>query len=360
MISLLDGDPGLGKSTFTSDLAARISTGRPMPDGSGGGRPRGVILMSAEDDRGRTIRPRLDAAGADPARVFTVDLRDSDGSSRPPLITPEDLERFERIIRDHDAALMVFDPLTAYLPDGLDTHRDANVRRVLYWLAKLAGNSGCAILGLRHFRKSPSDNPLYRGGGSIAFVGAARAAFLMAVDPDEPTGNRRILAPTKMNVGPLPASLAFRLVVDDVGGYPRINWEGRSPHTAASLSALPAKGRRDSERQRAADILAELVADGPVPATEAYRRASESGVSERTLDRAKAGLGVSSRRSGRPGERGQWLWHPPKDANSARRMPTAGLGTLQENLAPFEPDEAQAAVEDDFPSSAWDAEGVSS
>jgi hypothetical protein len=355
MFWLIDGDPGLGKSTLTADLAARISTGRPLPDGAGGGRPRGVVLMSAEDDRGQTIRPRLDAAGADPTRVMTLDLRDSDGSARPPLITREDLDRLERIIRANDAALLVFDPLTAYLPDGLDTNRDANVRRVLYWLAKLAGNTGCAVLGLRHFRKSPSENPLYRGGGSIAFVGAARAAFLMASDPDEPGGNRRILAPTKMNVGPLPPSLAFRLVVDGPSGCPHLVWEGPTAQTAVSLSAFPNNRRRDSERERAAELLADLLADGPLPATEVSRRAVEAGVSARTLKRAREDLGVEAHKVGRPGEPGFWVDNLPKVASETRRVPTAGLGTLRGNLAPFEP---TAAVEDDYPGSAWNPEGV--
>jgi hypothetical protein len=341
MFSLLDGDPALGKSTLAADLAARISTGRPMPDGTGGGAPRGVILMSSEDDRARTIRPRLDAAGADADRVFTFDLRESDGSCRPPTITQEDLARLEKIIRDHDAALVVFDPLSGYLPDGLDTNRDASVRRVLYWLAQLAGNTDCAVLGLRHFRKSPSENPLYRGGGSIAFVGAARAAYLMAVDPDEPAGNRRILAPTKMNVGPLPSSLAFRLVVDTAGGCPHLVWEGPSHHTAASLSAMPNPGRRDSARSRAADVLADLLADGPVPTVEVYRRAAEEGVSERTLDRAKDELGVKSHKVGGPGERSHWVLFLPKDANIARRVPTVGDGALRGDLALFDPDDAE-------------------
>ena len=340
MFSLLDGDPGLGKSTFTADLAARISTGRPMPDGTGGGTPRGVILMSSEDDRARTIRPRLDAAGADPGRVYTFDLRDSDHSRRPPTIIQEDLARLQEIIHEYDAALVVFDPLTGYLPDGLDTNRDANVRRVLYWLAQLAGDTGCAVLGLRHFRKSPSENPMYRGGGSIAFVGAARAAYLMAVDPDEPTENRRILAATKMNVGPLPGSLAFRLVADGVGS-PRIAWEGPSHHTAVSLSALPIPGRRDSARSRAAEVLAELLSEGPVPTTEVYRQGAEQGVSERTLDRARDELGVKSHKVGGPGERSHWVLYLPKDANIARRVPTVEPGALRGDLALFDPDGAE-------------------
>jgi len=359
MISLLDGDPGLGKSTFTADLAARISTGRTMPDGSGGGIPRGVVLMSAEDDRGQTIRPRLDAAGADPGRVFTFDLAESDGSRRPPLVTPEDLKRLEDIVRANDVALVVYDPLTAYMPDALDTNRDASVRRVLYWVAQLAGTTGCAVLGLRHFRKSPSDNPLYRGGGSVAYIAAARAAYLMAVDPDEPGGNRRILAPTKMNVAALPDSLAFRLVVDEGAGCPRLVWDkGTSHHTATSLSALVVPGRRDSERERAADLLAEVLAGGPLSANEVFRQAEVAGIARRTLMRAKAELGVGKLKRGRPGEPGHWSWVLPKDANLARRMPTPTSGNLRENLALFAPGDGAAAVEGDLPASAWDPEKV--
>jgi hypothetical protein len=354
MYSLLDGDPGLGKSTLTVDLAARISTGRTMPDGSGGGEPRGVILLSAEDDRSRTILPRLRAAGADLTRVLTFDMAESDGSSRPPMITPGDLEGLEDLICANDVALAVLDPLTAYLPDGLDTNRDANVRRVLSRVTKLAGDTGCAILGLRHFRKSPSENALYRGGGSVAFIAASRAAHMMAVDPDEPSGNRRILAPLKMNIGPMPPSLALRLVVDGPGGYPRIAWEGPSHRTAASLSALPFKGPRADALDRACEVVAVLLAGGPLPAAEVYRRAAEQGVSERTVDRAKAALGIESVKLGQPGERGHWVWFLPKDANIGRRMPTTELGTLGVDLAPF----GREAVEADFPASAWDVDVV--
>jgi hypothetical protein len=358
MLSLLDGDPGLGKSTLTADLAARISTGRRMPDGTGGGQPRGVVLQSHEDDRARTIRPRLDAAGADLDRVFTLDLRESGDISGPARITPEGLRLLRETIVANDVALVVFDPLTAYLPDGLDTNRDANVRRALSPLTRLAEETGCAILGLRHLRKSPSDNPLYRGGGSIAFTGAARAVYLMAADPDEPGGSRRVFAPIKMNVARLPASLAFRLVVEGAGGFPRLLWEGPSHHTAASLSALPIPGRRDSARSRAAEVLGELLEDGPVPTTEVYRRAAEQGVSERTLDRARDELGVKSHKLGGPGERSHWVLYLPKDANIVRRAPTPQAGILREDLASFEPGEAGVAVEDDFPQSAWDSEKV--
>jgi hypothetical protein len=342
---LIDGDPGLGKSTLAADLAARVSTGRPMLDGSSGGAPRSAIFFSDEDDRSRTIRPRLEAAGADLARVFAVDAREPDGICLPAQIIPTNLEQLREIILAHDVALVVYDPLVAYMPDGLDTNRDANVRKVLSPLVRLAEETGCTILGLRHLRKSPSDNPLYRGGGSGAFIATARAAYLMAADPDEPEGGQRILAPTKMNLGPMPPAFAFRLVAGGANDFPHVEWAGSTHHTATSLSALLIVGRQGPARLRARDFLAEQLADGPVATAEIERRAAEQGISTRTLDRARSELGVKPRKLGQPDEPGPWLLCLPKDANSGRRTPTAQVGTLRGNLALFDADEASVDAE---------------
>jgi len=123
MITVLDGDPGLGKSMVTIDLAARLSTGRAMPDGSPGLTACDVLLVSAEDDPACTIRPRLDAAGADAARIH--------------LLRPEcpwtlgDVSTLRRIIEPNGIQLVVIDPLMAYLPAGANAYRDQDVRTVL-------------------------------------------------------------------------------------------------------------------------------------------------------------------------------------------------------------------------------------
>ena len=78
---VLDGDPGLGKSTVTLDLAARLSTGARMPHGPSTIGPVNVVVLSAEDGLADTIRPRLDAAGGDPKRVVTLTISETTSSA---------------------------------------------------------------------------------------------------------------------------------------------------------------------------------------------------------------------------------------------------------------------------------------
>lgn len=363
MLTVLDGDPGLGKSTLTDDLAARVSTGRAMPDGAAGGSPAGVVLLSAEDDLARTIRPRLEAAGADLERVATIELPHPDGGRRPPDVTRGDLERIEAAIRAIGAGLLVLDPLVAYLPDGINPNHDHAVRRVLTVLSDFAGRTGCAVIVVRHLRKSEAENPLYRGGGSIGITAAARAVFLVAPDPDDPSGERRVFAPLKTNLGPMPSSLAFRLLADPSRDHAHIAWDGVSAHDARSLLAVRGTRGRRTATDEAEDVLRDLLEAGPRPAGEAQRLASEAGVADRTLDRARRRLGVTARKVGKPGEAGQhWAWSlPPKDANALRRTPGSEIGVLQLHLAPFDRsgdlasvDADPVPVELDYPAAACD------
>ncbi len=163
---VLDGDPGLGKSTLTLDLTARITTGRLMPPGEGGDLrgPGCVLLLGAEDVLRYTVRPRLDAAGADNERVFALEgFRAADGHERP-VGLPADLERMEEFIVGRGISLVVVDPLMAYLGTDIDAHKDQDVRRCLRPLARLAERTGTTILLLRHLNKLSGGPALYRGG----------------------------------------------------------------------------------------------------------------------------------------------------------------------------------------------------
>ena len=186
-VVVLDGDPGVGKSTVCLDVAARVSTGSPMPDGSPGTKGA-VMVLSAEDGLADTIRPRLDAAQADPAQVITV-TQIGEGPEARPVSIPGDLRVIEAVIAEHEVKLVIVDVLMAYLAGEVNAHRDQDIRRALHVLSGVAERRGCCVIILRHLNKSGGANALYRGGGSIGIVGAARAAFMCGRDPDDETGD---------------------------------------------------------------------------------------------------------------------------------------------------------------------------
>ena len=324
-LTILEGDPKVGKSTMGTDIAGRVSTGSPFPDGHRPA-PGSVILMTAEDGLADTVRPRLDAACADSTRVIaweSVEVVDEEGMPagiRPPSL-PRDLNELERLIVATGAVLVIVDVLAAYLGADVDGHRDQDVRRALMPLAKLAERTGAAIFVLRHLNKAGGANALYRGGGSIGIAGAARSILLAAVDPDDDSGSRRVLAVTASNLAaPVPA-LAYHLVPAEEHGCARIVWDGVSEHTSTSLLTLPAGEEERSAVDEARAFLIDLLTDGPVPATEVARRARDAAVPMRTLHRAKAALRVKSVRTGTA-----WSWTMP--ANIATTPQVPGLGNV--------------------------------
>lgn len=303
-LTILDGDPGLGKSTLSLDLAARVSCGRPMPDEVVGRPPAGVVLLSAEDGLADTIRPRLDAAGADVSRVVALTAVYADGSDRLPTL-PADLDRLEAAIVGHGAELVIIDVLMAYLAGEVNAHRDQDVRGALAPLAAMAEQTGAAIVVLRHLNKSTGGPAVYRGGGSIGIVGAARSALVVGRDPDDET--RLVLAVTKANLAPVPPSLAYRIVDHDGAGA--IAWEGASSLTAAQLLSVPTSSEDRSALDEAKAVLRDLLGAGAVPAKDVQRQARDAGISDATLRRAKDGLGVKSIRP--DGFTGPWSWVLP-------------------------------------------------
>jgi len=316
-LTVIDGDPGDGKSTFSTDIAARISTGNVMPDGSasGLGGPCDVLLLSAEDDAGDTIRPRVDAAGGDAERITIIECAVIAGTERERSITLNDVEMIGNALRQTGAKLMIVDPLVAYLDPRTNSYRDQDMRGVLAPLARLAGETGAAILAIRHLSKGASAKALYRGGGSIGIIGAARAGMLLARNPDDPDGPGRILAQTKSNVGAFPPSMALH-IEEAPNGASLIIWDGTSTHTAASLSALPTDDESRSELDNAKDFLRIILADGVTDVGTARAEAKQAGVSDRTLDRAKRDIGVRSTRNGF-GKGAVWFWSLPDNGEQS-------------------------------------------
>jgi RecA-family ATPase len=187
-VTLIDGDPGTGKTTVVFDIAARVSSGRAMPDGSYGDveGPAGVVILSAEDDDAHTIAPRLREAGADlaPGRIVRLaavrHVSEAKGEQRETQRMPSllDVDAVREAIIQSGAALVTIDPLMAYLPG--DAHRDNEVRQALAPLSALAAERGVAVVVVRHLNKSGGTNAIQRGGGSIGIIVAARTGLLVA------------------------------------------------------------------------------------------------------------------------------------------------------------------------------------
>lgn len=306
---VLDGDPSVGKSTLAVDWAARVTTGRAWPDGAPSGPPGSVLVLSAEDGLGDTIRPRLDAAGGNPERMHALtEIRYDDAGTtrtRPPTLA--DLEHLEQVVKSTGAVLVIIDVLMAYLPGRIDAHRDQDVRSVLAGLAAMAERTSCVVLLLRHLNKAAGGSALYRGGGSIGIIGAARVGLLAAVDPDDET--RRVLAGLKCNLAALPDALTYQLVDSPEHGCARVRWLGASEHTAGALLAIRGD---DAEREQADELvtfLRMLLDDsgGQIGAGEAMKRLRAEGMSpsKDTLFRARKRAGIESRKSDL---RGGWIW----------------------------------------------------
>jgi hypothetical protein len=291
---VVDGDPSVGKSTTAVDFAARISAGRAWPDGAPN-RTGGVLLLSAEDGLADTIRPRLDAAGGDPSSVYAlteIRYRDEHDEIQTRPVTMADVGDIEAAVKSVGAVLVIVDVLMAFLPSRIDSHRDQDIRSVLSGLAAMAERTSCCVLLLRHLNKAAGGSAMYRGGGSIGIIGAARVGLLAAVDPEDES--RRVLAAIKSNLAAMPEALAYQLVDSPEHGCARVEWLGVSQHNAGQLLAGPQDEEERTERDEARDWLLDHLAGvgWEAPSAAIKKAARGEGISERTLKRAKSAAKV--------------------------------------------------------------------
>ncbi len=307
-LTLLVGDPGLGKSFLTLDLAARISRGGPWPDDLGRPQPvGGVVLLSAEDDLGDTIRPRLDGAGADVQRIAALmGVREpTPEAGTRPFNLAADLDRLEYAIQSTaDCRLVVIDPITAYL-GSVDSHKNADIRGLLAPLASMAAAHGVAVVAVSHLNKAANLPAIYRAMGSLAFVAAARATWSVVRDREDPTGARRLFLPIKNNLGNDRTGLAFRLAPSEYNSEACIAWERDPVNVQADAAMGPDTDGEAGAVAEAKAWLEAMLAAGPVKAKDVKTRATTDGIAHRTLDRAKTALGVVA---GPSSYGGPWVW----------------------------------------------------
>jgi len=277
-LTIVAGDPGLGKSFLTMDIAARVSTGAGWPDRPGEPfEPGGVIILSAEDDPADTIIPRLIAAQADRTKIKAL-----------------------KAVRD-------LDPITAYTGQT-DSHKNAETRGLLAPLSDLAAKHDVAMVAVSHLNKGGHGPAIYRTMGSLAFVAAARAVW--AITKDENDLARRLMVSVKNNLARDPGGLAYHLYSEGDDTVPALAWDAE-PVTITADDALapPAPGPEPDERAEAIEWLRAALADGPRLGKEVEEEATEGrGFSKGTLRRAREALKVQSARSA---EDRRYYWHLP-------------------------------------------------
>jgi AAA domain len=296
-LTVLAGDPGLGKSLLSVSLAAQVSQGQI------GGAAADVLLLTAEDSVAHTVRPRLEAAGGDLRRIH-VPAFGADGFDQGATL-PADVPKLQALIEQHEVGLVVIDPLAAHLAGSINSWKDTEVRQALAPLHKAAEATGAAVLIVAHLNKGQSDQPLQRLGGSVGLPAAARSVLLLARDPGDPDGEQgslRVLAHVKSNLGQLAVSRSLSIVAERVGtngeiATARIFEVGDSPYTGTELLSAGGRDKGTSKLAQAVSFLETILINGPVPVTEVWEAAVEDGISEKTLKRAKQRLSVVSRKA---------------------------------------------------------------
>jgi hypothetical protein len=298
-LALIEGEPGVGKSFVALDLAARLSSAAPMPDGY---QPwaRTVLYVTGEDFGCDTIKPRATAAGADPDRFVVVGMRA--GRTLPP-IAPDGTHWIRDLVLKHKIDVLVIDPLHAFMEPGGFSSSASAARAALLPFLRITDTRLCSVLAVRHTTKGRGPWSTARGVGHISLLGSARTGLYVSRHPDDP--ELRVLSVSKQNASRPGPSLGFRLVDG------KMAWEGPLDVTAEELTGVPPREAWRRPRDRAAAWLRLQLADGPRPASELTDAAIRAGIPERTLHRAKAAAKIRAVQRGRDGKN-VWVWYDPE------------------------------------------------
>ena len=298
-VTIVQGDPGEGKTTMVLQIIAKLTKGEAvLPSGSDESaleektmvlEPVNVIYQTAEDGLGDTIKPRLLSAGADCSRVMVIDDNDQ-------ALTMMDA-RLEEAIIQTKARLVVLDPIQGFLGTDVDMHRANEIRPLMKRVAVLAEKYHCAIILIGHMNKNSNGKSSYRGLGSIDFQAAARSVLIVGRIKDEP--EIRVVCHVKSSLAPEGKSIAFRLDKDT--GF---EWIGEYDISADDLLSGDNRGQKIHE---AKEFLKEILVSGSVAQTKVAEEAESRGIKKKTLWNAKKELEIDSVKIGN-----QWFWMLPE------------------------------------------------
>ena len=300
-VTLIQGDPGCGKSTLMMHLIAGISTGGAAPNGTEYGKPMHVVYQCSEDGVSDTIKPRLTAAGADCRNVAFLD--------EDALWLSMDNEAIRQAMEEFHARLFVLDPFQSYLGDT-DMANVGKMRKMLRQLASWASQYGCAVVLVGHLSKNEGAKDLYRGLGSIDIAAAARSVLHLGYMEDDSTVCR--VHHVKSSLARKGGDMYFRINRDQ-----RVEWLDSEEAGELEMDGPPAEDRR-SKQEQAADLLEIILADGPVKATEVSEIFRNADICSRTVLIAKKNMDIQSVKKD-----GVWYWQLPGFGYSERKGGTA-------------------------------------
>ncbi len=336
-LTIVAGNPGLGKSQITASIAAVVTTGGSWPVDRTPCAPGDVLFLTAEDDAADTLRPRLEAAEADLTRVHVIEGvivgYTGEGTRQNRVFSLQrDVPSLSAKLAELRSVAAVFvDPISAYLGDT-DSHKNAEVRSLLTPLSELAAQHGTAIVGFSHLSKAGGVEAMMRVSGSLAFVAAARAAYLVAADPNDKA--RRFFLPMKNNLAADIGGLAYHIEAASVESKAgpletsRVMWEAAPVTITADEVMQSGTPERTSALREATEWLEGAVAGGPRPANEVFRLAEAAGIKPKTLRRAREELGIAPHKAGMTGP---WIWSlPPKMPKTAEDAQEKSMGTFGE------------------------------
>ena len=285
-ITIIQGDPGEGKTTFVLSLLSILSTGGILPcsEKTIFGK---AVYQNTEDNNEDTIKPRLEIHGADCSNICFIEKAHGQ-------LTIND-EELGDAVKESGAKVLVLDPIQSFIGENIDMNRANVVRPRMNKLKEIAESTGCAILLVGHLNKNASGKANYRGLGSIDFSAAARSVLVIGRPSNNP--QIRVVAQQKNNLGPIGHSIAFGL------NKGKVEWLGKYNITAEELVSYNGPEKELSKLTEANILLSQLLANGPKSYKEIMERALAEGIGKRTMVEAKSNLGIASIR-----KTDGWYW----------------------------------------------------
>src|SRR5574344_707317 len=297
-ITVIDGDPGQGKTTLVLTLAAMLSKGIPLPGTDDiPYEPINIIYQTAEDSLDDTIKPRLEKAGADCTKIRVIDESEK-------VLSMSDV-RLEQAIIETKAKFIILDPIQAYLGADVDMHRANEIRPVLSRLGNLAEKYGCAIILIGHMNKQSGSKSTYRGLGSIDIQATARSVLLVARLRDKPS--IRIMAQDKSSLAPAGDPIGFEMTEDRgmtcIGPY----------DITIDELLMGNEGRGKKKLDIAENFIKEFFAGGnEIASNDILEEAAKRGIKRNTLLSAKKKLGIRSGKGKQEDGTTFWTWLMPE------------------------------------------------